>query len=162
MPGPEDLLSIIKGMKDRLDRLERPNSHTASTIINAPAGSIAATNVQAAIDELGVEKAAAAQEAWIAPTLLNSWVNYGGGEAPAYYCKDGLGWVHVVGLVKNGTIGLSFFTLPVGYRPPYLRRFAGVSNDAFAYLYVTTAGNVIAYSGSSVWVGLDVISFRAA
>ncbi|KKK52619.1 hypothetical protein LCGC14_3103070, partial [marine sediment metagenome] len=53
---------------------------------------------------------------WIAPTLLNSWVNYAATYDTTGYMKDGFGFVHLKGLVKSGVAG-TIFTLPVGYRP---------------------------------------------
>ena len=57
-------------------------------------------------------------EAFIAPTLLNSWVNFDVAiNNSAGYYKDAFGIVHLRGLVKTGTVGLAIFALPVGYRP---------------------------------------------
>jgi hypothetical protein len=53
---------------------------------------------------------------WIAPTLTNSWVDYGAPWTTAGYRRDG-NRVTLKGLIKNGTVGSSVFTLPVGYRP---------------------------------------------
>ena len=54
-----------------------------------------------------------------APTLLNSWVNYGDGFAAAEYWKDSDDVVHVTGLIKDGGVadGTIIFSLPVGFRP---------------------------------------------
>lgn len=52
---------------------------------------------------------------WIAPTLLNGWVNYGGQwETAAYRRRDGM--VYLRGLITGGTAS-TFFNLPVGFRP---------------------------------------------
>jgi hypothetical protein len=54
---------------------------------------------------------------WTTATLQNSWVAYGAPyDAPAYY-KDALGWVHVRGVAKSGSLNTCVFTLPAGYRP---------------------------------------------
>ena len=41
-------------------------------------------------------------EAWITPTLLNGWVNFGSGFAGVSFYKDQLGHVHVRGAVSGG------------------------------------------------------------
>ena len=100
-------------------------------------------------------------EAWVSPTLLNSWVNYGGNWNPAGYYKDPFGRVHLRGLVKSGT-AVTIFTLPAGYRPAYDEIHASVSVDAFNSIRVYATGDVTYAAGSTVWMSLDGISFRAA
>lgn len=56
------------------------------------------------------------QDYWRAPTLLNSWVNYGSGWDTAGYKKDN-GIVYIKGLVKSGADSVPIFVLPAGYRP---------------------------------------------
>ncbi len=58
-------------------------------------------------------------QTWQTPTLLNSWVDYGGTEATAEYFKDSCQIVHIKGTIKSGTItpGDNIFILPAGYRP---------------------------------------------
>lgn len=99
-----------------------------------------------------------ADSGWLAPTLLNSWVNYGGAEQVAQYRKLGKR-VHLRGLIKTGAIGSSAFALPVGYRPSSLIRLSVASNSAFGMVNVGTDGVVLPLVGSSVWVSLDGISF---
>ena len=41
------------------------------------------------------------QQEWVAPTLLNSWVNFGGDYEIAGYMVDSLGFVHLKGVVKS-------------------------------------------------------------
>lgn len=53
---------------------------------------------------------------WIAPTMTNSWVNYGGNYTTLAYRKIN-GVVHLRGLIKDGTINAAICTLPAGYRP---------------------------------------------
>ncbi len=101
-------------------------------------------------------------ETFIAPTLLNSWVAFGGTGNPPGYFKDAHGVVHLRGLVKSGTVGAAIFTLPAGYRPANQELFACVSNDAFGRLDVTSAGNVTLAVGSNVFASLDGVIFRAA
>lgn len=57
-----------------------------------------------------------ATEAWIHPTLLNSWVNFGGTEQDLSYAKDACGFVHVQGAIKSG-ISDVVCQFIAGYRP---------------------------------------------
>jgi hypothetical protein len=63
-----------------------------------------------------------------APAFANSWVNFGSTWAPAAYRKDAMGFVHLRGLVKSGTVNVAIFVLPVGFRPIGDLMF-GVIND---------------------------------
>jgi hypothetical protein len=100
---------------------------------------------------------------WIEVTFLNSWVNYGQGYNGAGYCKDGMGFVHLRGLVKDGTIDTTVFTLPVGYRPSAHELNIVMTNyNVFGRLDVNNNGDVVAFAPSSnVWVSLDGITFYA-
>lgn len=103
------------------------------------------------------------QEAWVAPTLLNSWVNYGGGYNSAGYFKDSHDVVHLRGMIKDGTAtsGTTLFTLPVGYRPTARELFNVQSNGALGRIDVLSTGSVQILTGSNVWISLDGISFKA-
>lgn len=95
------------------------------------------------------------------PAFANAWVNFGGAEATAAFCKDALGWVHLKGLIKTGTINTAAFTLPVGYRPTKDERFAAQSNGLYGSLVVTSAGVVNPATGSNANFSI-ACSFRAA
>lgn len=97
-------------------------------------------------------------EAVIAPTLLNSWVNYGSGYEAAGYWKDPMGYVNLRGLVRSGVGDL--FVLPVGYRPTSALIFATVANDAFGRITINSAGQVQFSVGSNAFVSLSGIRFR--
>ena len=103
-------------------------------------------------------------EAWVSPTLLNSWVNYGGEFNTAGYYKDPFGRVHLRGLIKDGTAtaGTVLFVLPSGYRPSATEVCSTLSNAAAADVQVAANGDVKILIGSNVWLSLDGISFRAA
>lgn len=107
-------------------------------------------------------KALTAQETWIAPTLLNSWVDFGGEYNPAGYFKDSLGIVHIRGLVKDGTLPGTIFVLPESYRPAYYMVFSTSSVSAFGEARVAPTGEVSANVGNNGWFSLDVINFRVA
>lgn len=105
---------------------------------------------------------AIAQEAWIAPTLTNSWVYYGAPFSTAGYMIDSLGFVHLKGLLKSGTVNAAMFTLPAGYRPERQMIFATICNNAITRVDITTAGVVIQSAGvSNAFQSLDGIRFRA-
>lgn len=102
-------------------------------------------------------------EAVIAPTLVNSWVNVGGAEEVAGFYKDPFGMVHLQGTVRSGTLGATVFTLPAGYRPAALERFAGDSSGSTSgqTWAVSSAGAVICTSGANTRVSLSGMMFRA-
>lgn len=112
---------------------------------------------------------------WIAPTLLNSWVNYGIGWAPAGYYKDVFGRVHFRGLIENGSTAFptALFVLPAGYRPPghvmFNQRISNATQtaDAAGRIDVNSDGTVsfiladVAGAGDGCWASLNGISFLA-
>jgi hypothetical protein len=93
---------------------------------------------------------------WIAPTLLNSWVNYGSPFSPAGYRKRN-GRIEVRGLVKDGTISgsLPVFILPAAYRSTYSRHIAVASAGAFGFMQIKMEnpyeGYVLPQGGGSTW-----------
>ncbi len=99
------------------------------------------------------------EEDWIAPTLLNNWVNFGPGWATAGYRKSANGDVHVRLMVKDGTLGTSVFTLPAGYRPDATRVLAGTANGGTAARWdIDTDGSVtIVTGGSTVFSALECV-----
>jgi hypothetical protein len=105
---------------------------------------------------MDTKKANATQEAIITPTFTNSWVT--NSTAVGYY-KNSIGKVEFVGSIKNGVLGSSAFTLPVGYRPSQTIRRACVSNGAFGYLEIGTDGTVKPY-GNNTYIEIGAISFR--
>lgn len=86
--------------------------------------------------------------AWTAPTLLNSWVDYGGGYQTIQYRKVG-DMVQVRGLGKNGTIGfVNAFVLPTGFRPPALLQIESYRTTD-VIIAIGTDGSVQPVSGTS-------------
>jgi hypothetical protein len=100
-------------------------------------------------------------EAWVAPTLLGTWVNFGGTLGTVAYRRDANGIVHLKGVAKSGTIGTSIFTLPSGFRPQLDTRFPVVSNSLFGACSISSGGDVVASVGSNTSFSLDSIHFRA-
>ncbi|MEP6795190.1 MAG: hypothetical protein ABJB16_12745 [Saprospiraceae bacterium] len=104
-------------------------------------------------------------EAFIAPTLLNGFTNYLNGYSTAAYYKDKMGIVHLRGMVQLATnqSGLAIFTLPAGYRPVASGQlvFPSQASSGLARIDVLTSGNVTVMGGSTGWISLDGITFRA-
>lgn len=99
---------------------------------------------------------------YVAPTLLNGWANFGYGYNPAGYMLDGLGFVHLRGLIKLGGMNSPAFQLPPGCRPAYNEYTATIAGNAFASVTTTAAGDVIPWDGVNIWFSLDGITFKAA
>ncbi|KKL75063.1 hypothetical protein LCGC14_2058640 [marine sediment metagenome] len=92
------------------------------------------------------------------PAFANSWINLDAAIYPSMsFRKIISGDIHVQGVVKNGTIGLTIFTLPVGYVPNRTIMFAAVANGAFAQSTILSTGAVVASSGSNVWFSVGTI-----
>lgn len=97
-----------------------------------------------------------------APTLLGSWVNVGSFYEPAKYYKDGWGRVYLSGMVMSGASPSTIFTLPVGFRPAFVRVFIATADNAYARVNVSDNGNVDFALGTAVgYLSLDGISFLA-
>jgi hypothetical protein len=112
---------------------------------------------------------------WTAPTLLNSWVNFGSGWSEAGYYKDAFSRIHLRGLIHDGTmtVPVNLFTLPAGYRPSASLMFNVRASDsaenasAGARIDVAANGNVtlsaidVAGAGTGGYLSLGGISFLA-
>lgn len=88
--------------------------------------------------------------AWVAPTLLNSWANFGSTFMVAGYRRSPQNLVTVRGLVKHEgslTIGGTsvIFTLPEGFRPSATIHFSMAATTGVvlaAQVFITAAGEV--------------------
>jgi hypothetical protein len=98
--------------------------------------------------------------AWVAPTLLNSWVNYLTGYSPAGYRIIPGGNVQLRGLVKSGTNG-HIFTLPEDLWPSGDHIFTAHTspNGTSARLDVRATGVVFATGYSASWFSLSHIIY---
>ena len=104
------------------------------------------------------------QEDWQPVKFQDGWTDYGAKYNPAAFFKDSLGIVHLRGLVKDGGLGYekTIFTLPPGYRPEFRQLFVNARHDqASGRVDVETNGRVIPTSGTSNWMSLDGLTFRA-
>lgn len=131
---------------------------TAQQIIDGAAGNLFATvaRLKAYLD--GRLNAGA----WITPTLLNGWTNFGGAEQVAQYRKNADGTVSVRGVLANGAANTACFTLPTGFRPAAVERFPGYAASATTSVStaVTTTGEVIP-SHIGARVTMSGITFEA-
>lgn len=85
---------------------------------------------------------AVALPTWHAPSLINSWTNFGAGTAPAAYSKDATGRVWLRGAISGGANGSVAFVLPAGFRPPYTQTSLIPVLSGVATASVDTSGNV--------------------
>lgn len=90
-----------------------------------------------------------AQQAWQTLSLSNSWVAFGGAYATPRYMKDSLGFVHVEGLIKSGTMGQIAATLPVGYRPSGTMYWGSASSGAIGIADIASSGTITPQVGSN-------------
>lgn len=105
-------------------------------------------------------KANIAQEAWITPTLLNSWVHYFAGGIKYY--KNTIGEIKIKGRTNGGVIGNTIFTLPANYRPSETLIFSIICfNNVIATLTIENNGDIKFTGGNNTWVSLSGITFKA-
>lgn len=106
------------------------------------------------------------QDAWTTvASFSGTWVDYHTTSdpqwAPSSYVIDAMGWVHLRGMVQNGTINTTAFVLPVGYRPGFSHLFAPNTSAGLGRLDIRSDGSVIPVSGGTGFFSLDGISFQA-
>jgi hypothetical protein len=136
------------------------NSINVRLIIHPSTGATARTMTHAQFLDgtVAIFKTAGLQdEAWINPTLLNSWTNYGSGFYDVQYRKTANGHVQLRGLVGGGSVNTTIFTLPTGYRPLKRALLSTISNTGVARVDVHTTGNVDLISGGTTFVSLDTL-----
>lgn len=99
-----------------------------------------------------------------APPFTNGWLNWGPPYHDVGYWKDPLGFIHLRGTLKSGTVGSAAFTLPPGMRPALTAGpFIVFSNGAAGRVDVGADGTVTPLSPSNnANVVLDGIYFKAA
>lgn len=116
------------------------SGHPASVIANTPSGSVAATTVQAAIDELDSEKAAKAANLSDLASAASARTNLGLGDAATKNVGTGAGTV-AAGDDSRITGALSVVTAAATYQPldSDLTAIAALSTTAFGRALLTMA-----------------------
>lgn len=141
------------------------NNPTFTGVVTAVTGAFTSITASGTLTVSTANAGGLTQEAVTAPTLLNSWVNYGSGFQPVGFWKDSEGVVHIQGMIKSGTTTAAtpFFVLPAGYRPQNYQIFACESASAYSGVGVNDSnGSVEARAGcSATYQCLNGISFRA-
>lgn len=138
----------------------------AATAVVLPALSPVASGDYCAVLVQGADRLilGAMATPWTAPTLLNSWTNYGAGFQACQYRRVG-DVVQIRGLIQSGTS--TIFTMPTGFRPPAILMFR---QECATYkgcrVDVNTGGSVILSGydtgGSNAYVSLDAITFSVS
>jgi hypothetical protein len=142
------LVATVARLKDELDRRKAGvvSTETAQGIVElaTTAEAQAGTLTGAYAMNPARVRESIQPEAWIAPTLLNSWVNVGAGFATAGYRKTPWGEVQCRRLLKDGTMtnGTVLFNLPVGYRPSASQYFTGLQGNNTACRLTVEAGGM--------------------
>jgi len=96
------------------------------------------------------------------PAFQNGWTNYNAPQFPAAAFRRGPdGFVHLKGLIANGTVGTNIFTLPAGYRPAAWSHFLCESQSALGSCEVQANGSVQHVVGTNAWHSLAQIHFLA-
>lgn len=103
-----------------------------------------------------------AQEAWIAPTLLNGWTN-AEGFMPCQYMKDNFGFVHIRGRLKGPYSSTIAFALPSGYIPEFPVQFIATTNSRTspALAYILTNGRIYITESSATFIDFGEIIYKA-
>jgi hypothetical protein len=91
-------------------------------------------------------------------SFLNGWVPNGGTAPPPAYKKLG-NFVFLRGWMKNGVMNQNAFTLPVGFRPPYLLHVTCNSFGVLGVLSIDTTGNVAPVAGGNATIEMDSCFF---
>lgn len=98
----------------------------------------------------------------VEPSFLNNWVNWGGNNVTLGFLKDPMGFVHIKGLIKNGTINTAVFLLPVNYRPVKYEEFVCNTSSGLGAIGVDEDGSVLAWVSTNASVTIGGITFKAA
>lgn len=133
-------------------------------------GGLSVADVSALVSDevdLGITAKVAQSLTWVTPTLINSWLDFGGSWAVAY-SKDAFGVVRGGGLVTGGlnSSTTDIYTLPVGFRPIRRQMFSVVLANGVGRLDVNAAG-AVSFNGlnthtgnASTWLSVSY-AFRA-
>jgi hypothetical protein len=104
-------------------------------------------------------KADKAQEAWITPTLVNSWAAYSALTPSVKYRKDQFGRVTLMGAIGGGAAGTTCLTLPTGYRPLQQKLFIGRTGSTANAVFTIETNGLITVVAFSTYASMDGIWF---
>ena len=109
-----------------------------------------------------IRTAGAPPTGWTVPAFENGWAQYNGWSKVGYR-MDSDGFVHLRGLIYNGTLGAAMFHLPAGFRPGIQLLVGALTNPNTACrMEVHPDGSVYSSSGATnAWIALDGITFFA-
>ena len=130
-----------------------------STINSIGAGSLIVMNAPGGLTING-QLSVSTQPAWITPTLLNGWVNVGGGYTPARYRKNSLGEVETEGTVYGGTIGSAIFVYSAGYRTSTIRSYVIENYGGTGLVKIVTDGSFIANVSNNSGMSMNIPPFN--
>lgn len=101
------------------------------------------------------------QQSWIPLSLKNSWVAYSTDWTTSSYWKDSQGFVHLTGLIKDGSGNIA--TLPIGYRPAFREVYHIIcSGEEEGRVDILPDGEISPVSiPNNTWVTLSDITFYA-
>jgi len=118
--------------------------------------------LETSVNLINAEMNSWATSPWIDMTLINGWIEYDTAlYRKAQYYKDKFGWVHFRGMIKSGTIGKAFTTLPVGYRGNTKYMEIASTSLGSSNCEILSDGNCTIISGSGAsWYSLNGIKFR--
>lgn len=125
----------------------------ASAVINA-----SGANAQTVADATDITT----NPTFTAPSLINSWANYGSGFRVTGYAKHH-GRVLIRGMISGGANGSVAFNLPAGFRPSEKELHDAVTHDGTNYIVgrvdIDTNGDVIIVNRGTNWISLNGIEF---
>ena len=108
------------------------------------------------------------QAGWTALALANGWTNYGSGFGTASYRKTPDGTVWLTGLIANGSLNVTAFTLPAGFRlwlpsdqTAGYQHFPVMTNGGVGIAAVYASGSVWLTSAGTGWWDLSTLHFQA-
>ena len=98
---------------------------------------------------------------WYNFTFENSWANYGSTWQTAQYSIDSNGFVHLRGLIKDGSTSADITSLPTGFQPVMDEIFIVRTSAGTSRVDIKTDGDVYANPGHASWTSLSGITFEA-